>query len=106
MIDTFGLTEDDLHPTYQGLVKLIGLENTLKIVKEFGGGEIYFPTIREQSKAARNRKICAEYKIHNGRKLASKYDLSHKQIKNIVKEGKKLGHKIESFMPQPENPAT
>ncbi|WP_243109429.1 Mor transcription activator family protein [Anaerophilus nitritogenes] len=63
---------------------LIGRENTKKLMKEFGGSSIYIP---REDRVSRNKRIIKEYNGYNSRALAKKYDLCHKTIQKIVKEG-------------------
>lgn len=82
---------EDLHPLYQSIVNIIGLENTLKLGKEFGGEEIYFPKLEGSAFIEnRNRKIIMEFKGHNKRELARKYRLTSKRVCQIVKSGKEI----------------
>ncbi|GEN36124.1 hypothetical protein ADA01nite_35840 [Aneurinibacillus danicus] len=37
------MTPDDLPEPYNQMAKLIGIENTVKIINNFGGFKIYFP---------------------------------------------------------------
>ncbi len=53
-------------------------------MKEFGGSSIYIP---REDRVSRNKRIIKEYNGYNSRALAKKYDLCHKTIQKIVKEG-------------------
>ncbi len=77
---------EDFDPFYQTLSKIIGFENAVKLGKEFQGEDIYFPKLKGGTfKENRNRKIIQEFKGHNARQLARKYDLTIQRIRDIVK---------------------
>ncbi|TCO70662.1 Mor transcription activator family protein [Marinisporobacter balticus] len=69
------------------VAEIIGKENTQKLILEFGGTILYIP--KEGFKSERDQKIIAEYDGYNAKKLAKKYALCEKQIKNIVERSKK-----------------
>lgn len=75
----------DIPETYQPVVSLIGLENFLKMCRYAMGDELYFPTQETIFRKARNRLIRQEYNGYNHAELSKKYNLTVKQIMNIVK---------------------
>jgi Mor family transcriptional regulator len=79
---------EDLHPLYQQIARLIGLENAVRLGREFGGENIYFPKIDSHmspQKKQRDRSIRGEFNGHNYMELAKKYGLTSNQIRKIVK---------------------
>jgi Mor family transcriptional regulator len=64
------------------VAEIIGKENTEKLIYEFGGTVLYIP--KQGFKSERDKKIIREYNGYNSKKLARKYHLCEKQIKNIV----------------------
>ncbi len=74
----------DIPEAYHPIVSLIGLDNFLKMCEYSMGDEIYFPMRETIFRKARNRLIIQEYNGYNHAELAKKYNLTSKQIKNIV----------------------
>ena len=68
------------------VAEIIGEENTKKLIYEFGGTVLYIP--KEGFRSKRDKQITLEYNGYNAKKLAKKYDLCEKQIKNIIERGK------------------
>ena len=75
----------DIPETYQPVVRLIGMDNFLKMCQYAMGDEIYFPMKESILRNARNRLIIQEYNGHNLLELSQKYNLTVKHIRNIVK---------------------
>jgi hypothetical protein len=87
---------EELPSIYQAIVKIIGLENTLRLGKELGGDQIYFPRLDFKSSPfikARNRKILEDHK--DGVKvktIAIVHEIGQRRIYQILKkEGKEGG---------------
>lgn len=81
---------EELPSIYQAIARIIGLENTLRLGKEIGGDQIYFPKLDYQSSPfikARNRQIVQDYK--DGQKvktLASAHGVGQRAIYLILKK--------------------
>ncbi len=75
----------DIPETYQPVVSLIGLDNFLKLCRYAMGDELYFPMQKSILCSTRNRLILQEYNGYNFEELSRKYNLTVKQIKNILK---------------------
>ena len=70
---------------HKEIVDIIGVENFVVLCMQYGGTEIYIPTVAKLAQAVRNKKILQDYK--NGRSyksLAKKYDLTEMAVRNIV----------------------
>lgn len=80
------ITMDDLPEDFRGLAERIGLPATLETIRYFEGSEKYFPKIESAFKAVRDRVIQRQWKKHNLHDLASEFDLSDNQIRDIVKD--------------------
>lgn len=82
---------EELPPVYQMIVKIIGLENTLRLGKEIGGEQIYFPRLDYRSSSfikARNRRILDDYgKGRAVKMLAAEHRLTQRQIYHIIGKG-------------------
>ena len=67
------------------IAELVGVENTIKIAKEFGGLHVYIHKLDDFYREIRDHKIREAYdkgaKIND---LARKYDLSSRHIYNIL----------------------
>lgn len=77
---------EDLHPTYQQIARVIGIENTLKLGREFSGEQVYLPKLNNCISRERNRKIVEEFKGDNYEELAKKYGLTTFWIRKLVKK--------------------
>jgi Mor family transcriptional regulator len=80
---------EDLDSNLQIIAELIGIENTLKLVKTMGGIQLYVPKYECVIKSARNKAIKKDYNGFNCRSLSKKYGLSEMQIRNIVLNSRK-----------------
>lgn len=69
------------------LAKLIGIESAEKLASKCGGEEVEIPKMLAASIAGRNAEIKNEYKTQSQRQLALKYQLTERQIRNIVTGG-------------------
>lgn len=84
-------TLEDISDTYRPIVELIGIDNFIKLGDYAKGDELYFPKVENIIAPARNRRIKAEWDGYNSRKLAEKYNLTIKQIGNILKDEPMVG---------------
>ena len=76
--------------TVAELVDLIGVENTVTVVKYFNGNQIYIPKFRKIAKEYRDSEIYVDYKKGIGYKaLSAKYKLKENTVRNIVAVKKK-----------------
>lgn len=83
-----------LHPLYQTIAKIIGDENALKIGKEFGGENIYFPKIDSHMSPVvklRNQEIFEKFNEKSVKELAAKYGLTRSRIYKIIREQRAKG---------------
>lgn len=80
----------DIPETYQPVISLIGLDNFLKLCQYAMGDELYFPMHKSVLCSTRNRLILQEYNGYNLGELSKKYNLTVKQIKNILKGSNSL----------------
>jgi len=74
---------EDLREPYTEIAEVIGVENTLKLVKILGGSERYFPKLDGLLKEKRDEAIREDFNGYNYRELARKYGLSERQIREI-----------------------
>lgn len=92
---------EELHPTYQQLARIIGLDNVLKLAREIGGEQIYLPKIDSNKSpfiAARNRRIIEEFKTSGATvaDLARKYKLTRGNIYEIIGRVKEARPNVET----------
>ena len=79
-------TIEDVPERYQGIVEIVGIEKFVELSNYAMGDELYFPKVENIVSAARNRRIKAEYRSGSSDKeLAERYNLTTKQIWNILK---------------------
>lgn len=84
-------TLEDISDSYRGVVEIIGIENFIKLSDYARGDELYFPKVENIIAPARNRRIKKEWNGYNSKELADKYNLTTKQIGNILKDEPIIG---------------
>lgn len=77
---------EDISETYRPVVEIIGIRKFVELSEHAKGDEIYIPKAENIVAPARNRRIRKEYDGYNIKDLADKYDLTTKQIANILKD--------------------
>ncbi|TVL96027.1 MAG: hypothetical protein CV087_23985 [Candidatus Brocadia sp. WS118] len=80
---------NDLPPVYQQIARVIGIENTVKLGKEFGGEPFYLPKLDTCLARVKRRKIIEECKGGNYGELARKYGVTSSWVREIVREHKR-----------------
>lgn len=84
-------TMDDIAENYRPVVEIIGIEKFVELSDYAKGEELYFPKVENVIAPARNRRIKAEWNGYNSKELAEKYNLTIKQISNILKDEPLIG---------------
>lgn len=79
-------TIDDIADNYQPIVDIIGINLFVQLSEYAKGDELYFPKTENIISSARNRRIKSEYNGYNAKELAIRYELTIKQISNILKD--------------------
>ena len=79
-------TIEDIGERYREIVDLIGIRKFILLSNYARGDELYFPKVENVVSPARNRRIKREYNGYNSKELADKYNLTIKQIQNVVKD--------------------
>lgn len=89
----------DIGERYREIVELIGIRNFVLLSNYARGDELYFPKVENVVGPARNRRIKREYNGYNSKELADRYNLTVKQIHNIMKDEPPVGQmSIEDWM--------
>jgi Mor family transcriptional regulator len=81
-----GLTLEDLPEIYQSVADIVGMENTMKLARTFGGASVYFPKIQCVLRDRRDQAILREFNGSNHRELGRKYGLCVTRIRRILEE--------------------
>jgi Mor family transcriptional regulator len=76
---------NDLPSEYRDVARLIGLDNALKLVREFSGVQLYVPRYDTVIRGPRDRAIKAEFDGSNYKRLAVKYGLSESHTRQVIK---------------------
>lgn len=84
-------TLDDISESYRPVVEIIGIEKFIELSEYAKGDELYFPKTENIIAPARNRRIKKEWNGYNSKELAEKYNLTTKQIGNILKDEPMIG---------------
>jgi Mor family transcriptional regulator len=69
---------------YEDLVRVIGLDATVRLCSEYGGGPMYVPKVDGLVGYKRTDAIRREYNGQNVRRLAIKYKLSVRAVQLMV----------------------
>ncbi len=77
---------EELHPTYQAIARVIGIENALKLGQEFGGEGFYLPKLNINLSKARDKKIIEEFNGSNLNELAKKYGVTTRWVRTVLKK--------------------
>ena len=77
---------EDIAETYRPVVEIIGIEKFIELSDYAKGDELYFPKVENITAPARNRRIKREWNGYNMKELAERYNLTVKQIGNILKD--------------------
>lgn len=80
------INSDMLPNPYSEISKMIGLDNTLKLVEKYQGTAIYLPKLDITLRKIRDKKIKDEFNGSNHRELAHKYGLTEVWIRQIIAE--------------------
>ena len=81
-------TIDDIGERYREIVELIGIRMFILLSNYSRGDELYFPKVENVVAPARNRRIKKAYNGYNMKELADRYNLTVKQIQNVLKDGR------------------
>lgn len=73
-----------LPETYQNLVRVIGMEATLQLCREYGGSVLYIPKLDRLQSTQRLARIRAEWTGRNNEALARKYGVSTRWVQKAV----------------------
>lgn len=84
-------TLEDISESYRPVVDIIGIEKFIELSDYARGDELYFPKPENIIAPARNRRIKKEWNGYNSKELAEKYNLTIKQIGNILKDEPMIG---------------
>lgn len=82
---------EDVPETYRDIAELIGVENLIRLAQYANGNMLYVPKVDNLLAAARNRCICAEYDGYNVQDICKRYDLTPRQVSNILKDMPTIG---------------
>ena len=82
---------EDIAERYQEIAKIVGVQKFVELSNYARGDEIYFPKVENVVSPARNRRIKKEFNGSNAQELADKYNLTVKQIWNILKDEPPVG---------------
>jgi Mor family transcriptional regulator len=75
---------EELPESYQAVAEIIGKDSTLKLAHHLGGAAFYYRKIDAMLLYKRDELIRQEFNGINTRELARDYDLSERQVRNIL----------------------
>ncbi|MCG8530465.1 MAG: hypothetical protein MI749_07370, partial [Desulfovibrionales bacterium] len=71
--EPYQITTKDLPGDFREIARLIGLESAMKLLKEFGGAQLYVPKPETVIRPVRDRAIVSEFDGSNVKQIALKY---------------------------------
>ncbi len=80
------ITVENLDEEQKELAELLGLEKYIELVKTYGGTSIYVHKAQTIERSLRDEAIRKEFK-GDYKRLALKYGLSERQVREIVDKG-------------------
>ena len=84
MDDRLNITLDDLSDNQREIAECIGLEAFEKLVKNFGGSDLYIMSYLEYSKISDNKQFLKDFNGYNFKELSEKYGLTLKTVYNKI----------------------
>jgi len=81
-----GIAIDDLPEAYQAVAEIIGKDLTLKLAHHLGGDGFYFRKLDNMFLFKRDEQIRAAFTGANHKELAHDYNLTERQIRNILQQ--------------------
>jgi len=88
------LSIDDLPESYQEVAEIVGVANTLKLASHLGGAGFYFRKLDSMLLYKRDEQIRAEFTGANHKELAREYDLTERQVRNILMQKPMVQEKL------------
>lgn len=82
---------EDIGDRYRVIVDIVGIRKFVELSNYARGDELYFPKMESVIAPARNRRIKKEFNGGNDKELAEKYNLTIKQIWNVLKDEPPFG---------------
>lgn len=89
------LTVDDLPESCRELATVLGIETLVKLVKHFGGTNVYIPKAVTLIREMRDERIAREFDGSNLHEIALKYNLSQGHIYRIVDEQRRKSRRMQ-----------
>jgi Mor family transcriptional regulator len=80
------INADELRGVCADLARIIGMDRLLALCEVFGGTNVYVPRKERILLKARNDEIKREFVGNNYGRLANKYGLSERRVRQIVDE--------------------
>lgn len=89
----------DIPERYLNVVEIVGIRKFVELSNYARGDELYFPKLENVIAPARNRRIKKEFNGSNEKELAEKYNITIKQVWNILKDAPPVGQlSLEDWM--------
>ncbi|GAA0218985.1 Mor transcription activator family protein [Metaclostridioides mangenotii] len=80
--------EEDVKTNIREILKVLGIEDLLKLSKKWGGGHIYLPTQECILRESRDRLILKGFNGKNYGELAREFHMSETNVRKIIKNKK------------------
>lgn len=89
----------DIPERYLNVAEIVGIRKFVELSNYARGDELYFPKLENVIAPARNRRIKKEFNGSNEKELAEKYNITIKQVWNILKDAPPVGQlSLEDWM--------
>ncbi len=88
---------EDLPPELREMADIIGFDDVLALVRNYGGAAVYINEWETVARGARNRRIKKDFNGGNYKDLAREHNLTVSAIRQILDEGKEPRIKQEQL---------
>ena len=76
----------DLYGVQRDIAEIIGIDNYIKLSRNFGGDNIYVQKYSEVVKIQRNAEIRSKFNGYNSGQLAKEYGLTERYVRSICSD--------------------
>ncbi len=83
--EKYKIRNDDFPSDFRQVAQCIGLDSAIKLIEAFSGVQVYIPKYESVMRPIRNRAIKNEFDGSNYKRLACRYGLSERRVRDILR---------------------